>query len=103
MVTWAMASVSLTPSYRLNRPLFHPGDDRDIDAQMARTANRPVPSGRVAPGAALAYGIGLSALSWSPGSDQPEFQAVSALTRRRVPREVGSTMLRLHAPDALRL
>src|SRR5436190_6163031 len=31
--------------------------DRDIDAQMARTANRPVPSGRVRPGAALAYGF----------------------------------------------
>src|SRR5215216_7242625 len=30
--------------------------DRDIDAQMARTATRPVPSGRVAPHAALAYG-----------------------------------------------
>lgn len=24
-------------------------DDRDIDAQMPRTANRPVPAGRVAP------------------------------------------------------
>src|ERR671921_1526499 len=31
--------------------------DRDIDAQMARTATRPVPSGRVAPAAALAFGI----------------------------------------------
>ena len=39
--------------------------DRDIDAQMARTADRPVPSGRVAPSAALAYGIGLSALSFA--------------------------------------
>src|SRR5690349_18600953 len=38
--------------------------DRDIDAQMARTATRPVPSGRVAPGAALAYGITLAALSF---------------------------------------
>ncbi|MEA2292692.1 MAG: heme o synthase [Solirubrobacteraceae bacterium] len=38
--------------------------DRDIDAQMARTADRPVPSGRVAPAAALAFGIGLSALSF---------------------------------------
>src|SRR6478735_8175832 len=28
--------------------------DRDIDAQMARTATRPIPSGRVAPNAALA-------------------------------------------------
>src|SRR3954449_797475 len=38
--------------------------DRDIDAQMARTATRPVPSGRVAPHAALAYGIALQVLSF---------------------------------------
>jgi protoheme IX farnesyltransferase len=37
--------------------------DRDIDVRMARTANRPVPSGRVAPGAALAFGCTLAALS----------------------------------------
>jgi heme o synthase len=38
--------------------------DRDIDAQMARTATRPVPSGRVRPRAALAYGVALQALSF---------------------------------------
>src|SRR3954452_23119207 len=38
--------------------------DRDIDAQMPRTANRPVPAGRIAPGAALAFGIVLAALSF---------------------------------------
>jgi protoheme IX farnesyltransferase len=38
--------------------------DRDIDAQMARTAARPVPSGRVRPGAALAYGFVLQVLSF---------------------------------------
>ena len=37
--------------------------DRDIDASMKRTAGRPVASGRVAPGAALAYGITLAALA----------------------------------------
>ncbi len=37
--------------------------DRDIDAQMPRTANRPVPSGRVAPRAALIYGIVLALAS----------------------------------------
>jgi heme o synthase len=37
--------------------------DRDIDAQMARTANRPVPSGRVPPHAALAFGCTLALLS----------------------------------------
>jgi len=31
--------------------------DRDIDARMARTADRPVPSGRVSPRAALIFGI----------------------------------------------
>jgi protoheme IX farnesyltransferase len=38
--------------------------DRDIDARMARTATRPVPSGRVRPGAALAYGLVLQLLSF---------------------------------------
>ncbi|HEV2924940.1 MAG TPA: heme o synthase [Solirubrobacteraceae bacterium] len=37
--------------------------DRDIDRQMARTANRPVPSGRVSPRAALVFGCTLAALS----------------------------------------
>src|SRR5215213_3738915 len=39
--------------------------DRDIDAQMARTANRPVPAGRIAPRAALAFGVTLAALSFA--------------------------------------
>jgi protoheme IX farnesyltransferase len=39
--------------------------DRDIDAQMARTATRPVPAGRIAPGAALAFGLVLGALSFA--------------------------------------
>jgi protoheme IX farnesyltransferase len=38
--------------------------DRDIDARMRRTANRPVPSGRVSPGAALRFGVGLATLSF---------------------------------------
>ncbi len=38
--------------------------DRDIDLAMARTADRPVPSGRVAPTAALAYGCLLAALGF---------------------------------------
>ncbi|KQZ12854.1 MULTISPECIES: heme o synthase [unclassified Mesorhizobium] len=37
--------------------------DADIDAVMTRTANRPVPSGRVLPGEALVFGLVLSALS----------------------------------------
>jgi heme o synthase len=39
--------------------------DRDIDAQMARTADRPVPSGRVAPAAALTFGVVLGALAFA--------------------------------------
>ncbi len=37
--------------------------DADIDAVMRRTAKRPVPSGRVEPGEALALGVGLSGIS----------------------------------------
>src|SRR4051812_45718014 len=37
--------------------------DRDLDARMARTATRPVPSGRVSPRAALAFGLTLAVLS----------------------------------------
>ncbi|MFY9469043.1 MAG: UbiA family prenyltransferase, partial [Solirubrobacterales bacterium] len=33
--------------------------DRDIDGQMARTADRPIPAGRVQPRAALIWGIAL--------------------------------------------
>jgi protoheme IX farnesyltransferase len=39
--------------------------DRDIDRQMARTASRPVASGRVSPGAALGFGCALAALSFA--------------------------------------
>src|SRR4051794_4099732 len=38
--------------------------DRDIDAAMARTAGRPVPSGRISPRAALIYAFALQALSF---------------------------------------
>jgi protoheme IX farnesyltransferase len=34
--------------------------DADIDAVMTRTARRPIPAGRVAPGEALAFGLTLS-------------------------------------------
>jgi protoheme IX farnesyltransferase len=37
--------------------------DRDLDARMARTATRPIPAGRIAPRAALAFGVVLAALS----------------------------------------
>ena len=34
--------------------------DADIDAAMVRTVRRPVPAGKIAPGAALAFGLALS-------------------------------------------
>jgi len=38
--------------------------DRDIDARMKRTASRPIPSGAISPGHALAFGIVLAILSF---------------------------------------
>jgi protoheme IX farnesyltransferase len=35
--------------------------DRDIDAIMRRTRSRPIPAGRIAPGAALGFGVTLAA------------------------------------------
>ncbi len=37
--------------------------DRDMDGKMARTKNRPIPAGRIAPVSALIYGLVLLALS----------------------------------------
>jgi protoheme IX farnesyltransferase len=37
--------------------------DADIDAIMSRTANRPIPAGRIAPSEALAFGLVLSGFS----------------------------------------
>ena len=37
--------------------------DRDIDAQMKRTASRPIPAGRIAPRSALIFGCVLACLS----------------------------------------
>ena len=38
--------------------------DRDIDREMGRTSQRPVPAGRLPAGAALLFGIGLGAVSF---------------------------------------
>ena len=39
--------------------------DRDIDAQMKRTKTRPIPSGRIAPRNALAFGIALGIIAFT--------------------------------------
>jgi protoheme IX farnesyltransferase len=39
--------------------------DRDIDAQMRRTASRPIPAGRISPRAALIFGFVLCGLSFA--------------------------------------
>ena len=39
--------------------------DRDIDRTMARTANRPVASGRISPAAAIAFGVALGCASFA--------------------------------------
>src|SRR6185295_7883466 len=39
--------------------------DRDIDRIMARTANRPVASGRISPRAAIAFGVALGCASFA--------------------------------------
>ena len=39
--------------------------DRDIDASMKRTAQRPVPSGRVSPAAAVRFGVALGIASFT--------------------------------------
>src|ERR1700720_1696036 len=38
--------------------------DRDIDAVMARTCTRPIPSGRIRPANGLVFGVGLSAFGF---------------------------------------
>jgi protoheme IX farnesyltransferase len=37
--------------------------ERDLDARMERTRERPLPAGRIAPAAALGFGLGLAVLS----------------------------------------
>ncbi len=51
--------------------------DRDLDARMARTADRPVPSGRVSARAALLFGCVLAALSFAELSSMVNLLAAS--------------------------
>ena len=54
--------------------------ERDLDALMARTANRPLPAGRVAPDDALALGVLLSIFSVLLMAVSTNFAAAALLT-----------------------
>ena len=53
--------------------------DRDIDAQMERTATRPIPAGRIAPETALLFGLalGVSSVVWLLLTTNPLAAALS--------------------------
>ena len=60
--TWALMLASVSAGSAAANVLtnYH---DRDIDAVMERTKKRPIPSGRIEPGAARGFGISLAAAS----------------------------------------
>lgn len=58
VTTWIGGTFAAGGASALNQYL-----DRDMDARMARTARRPIPSGRIAPFNVLVFGIVLIALS----------------------------------------
>lgn len=57
---WAMLGLSLSCG---GANAINMWFDRDIDAIMSRTQKRPIPSGRLAPEQALAFGVGLGIVS----------------------------------------
>jgi protoheme IX farnesyltransferase len=62
-VLWAALAGTLLASG--SAACFNMYFDRDIDARMERTRRRPLPSGRLSPANALAFGFALAALSWA--------------------------------------
>jgi protoheme IX farnesyltransferase len=58
LVVWTVLGLTLVSG---GSSVINHWYDRDIDALMHRTNERPVASGRIAPNAALAYGLALSA------------------------------------------
>jgi protoheme IX farnesyltransferase len=58
LVVWTVVGLTLVSG---GSSVINHWYDRDIDALMERTSSRPVASGRVAPSAALAYGLVLAA------------------------------------------
>lgn len=55
LLTLIGSGLALLGASALNQVL-----ERDVDARMKRTADRPLPAGRVGPGVAAAYGLALS-------------------------------------------
>jgi protoheme IX farnesyltransferase len=57
--------------------------ERDLDAQMERTAERPLPSGELQPGPALAFGLSLAVLGtvllWTTVGPTPALISLSAI------------------------
>jgi len=59
---WILAAVAITSGCAGCNALTN-YVDRDIDAVMNRTRHRPIPSGRITPGAGLRFGLALIAIS----------------------------------------
>jgi len=61
-LTWALLLASVTAGSAAANTLTN-YIDRDIDAKMERTRERPIPSGRISAESALYYGVTLAAIS----------------------------------------
>lgn len=62
LLGWLIAAVAITCGTAGCNSLTN-YNDRDIDAVMARTKNRPLPSGRIEPSSALKFGLVLVGIS----------------------------------------
>ena len=64
VTAWELGFITLTGALAsMGSSALNHYCDRDIDKMMYRTASRPIPSGRLAPGKVLVYGLVLSVLS----------------------------------------
>jgi len=64
VTAWQLGFVTLTGALAsMGSSALNHYWDRDIDKMMYRTSSRPIPSGRLAPGKVLTYGLVLSVLS----------------------------------------
>jgi protoheme IX farnesyltransferase len=64
VTAWELGFITLTGALAsMGSSALNHYCDRDIDKMMYRTSSRPIPSGRLAPGKVLVYGLVLSVLS----------------------------------------